>query len=497
MWWVAIRSPSVSTRPPAIEITITDSTVSGDVVAGDKIVNVVLHEDQLVSKEAVANALGAQGIAAGAADDLIQDILNNPDFLARFDAKRQEYERTRVEQQLQQMVRDYERSGASSTMLDDLLASIDKARRMEDWVTFSTAGVAYLSLTFSDLSRQANAQKLATELVAVGQRDTAFRRNIPVARICLSRHVFFQYTQAALELSTLLKLYQQRSIQLPLVNLLAERKNVLGLLALSDAYAMEAINVALELGQADVLIYVLFGVASIQEHVHFHFRYSMQRDAAELADRVRRTYQLLENLISQYGTPSDAATMQSDVANFCLQTTEFELAEMLALRAAQELAKLGDANGATRAFKIVDQAKSRKPVFIPPRDEDVQALPLEQIVAAMKEFSDRLMQMSGIDPTQSPLREEIEAAWLDFNPNTVLRHCEHVKLGCVTSALGEAVGIPTMGEKLLTCHKVNRTMKGPRLPRLFELFQEGLQCSSCSHRAPRPAEWNWSPFRKD
>lgn len=481
-------------RRPAIEITIENSVVQGDVVAGDKTVNVHLHEDRLTSVAEVTAALLEQGLKESAVDHLIQEILKKPDLRARFDAAKKKFDAAQIEKLLGDTIREYERSGSSPEMIETLWSTVERSRREEDWSSLSKAGTAFLTLTHNNIPEaQKRGITLAEELVAVGRKNTDFQRNIPIARGYQARYLYLEYTNAVLELRTALAMREHLPIKLPLINLVVEHKKALGYLTLSDEYARQALDVAFDLAQPDLVIYTLFNIISIQEHAHFHHRYSLGADARDLAERVFRSYRVLEQMIDAFATDSERGLLYSNMANFWLQTEDFEKAEHLALAAAKKLAAVGDAHGASRAMDVAGRARSRELVFRPPPpDLDLEALPLEKVEAALRETSARLIRLHGMDPDEPRLQEVVETAWKDFNPERVLRHCVFLVADCEPSPLANTVGIPTLGQKRLTCEKLGRTVQGATLDGTFEFFKTRLGCDICPHHTPRPPEWKWS-----
>lgn len=485
-------------KPPAIEITIERSTVHGDVVAGDKTtVHVHLHPDQLSSAKAIERALAEQETSAGDADRLIRRLLDDSDLLARFDEARKTRNVKDVERELDEVVKEYERLGGSTLLIERLLSAVDASRKLRDWTSFARAASAYLAITYNAPERAEVGMALSDELVSVSLQDSAMIDYVPIARICQARLLYLQYTVAALEIRTALGIRSALPLHAPLLNLLDEHKEALGYLRLADEYAREALDIAFDRARPGVVIFVLFGFVALQEHAHFHQRYSMERDAHELVERVRRGYQILEQMIDRFGSVGDKAILHSNLANFWRQTCEYQKAEVLATAAARTLSTLGDANGARRALDVAQLAREQTPVARRPTDADIAALTTEQIEAMMREASARLLKLHGIDDSEPGLREALELAWTDFNPERVLRCCDQIEISNETSDLGKLVAVPTLGMKRIACAKFHRRIESPSLDRGFETFKTALGCEACPYRARRSADWRWGWIESD
>jgi hypothetical protein len=60
-----------------------------------------------------------------------------------------------------------------------------------------------------------------------------------------------------------------------------------------------------------------------------------------------------------------------------------------------------------------------------------------------------------------------------------------------TSALGEAIGVPTIGSKRISCVKFGYGLEGFDLDDTSTSFKH-VHCDSCQDRKPRSSSWKWS-----
>lgn len=477
----------------SIEIVINQSAIGGDVVAGDKI-DVHLHPENLKSSDSVLEALSQQGLTATDSDNLIKQLLANPEFVARFDARRREHESSEVDIWLKDTLKEIDRIGVSSDMVSKLRDFVDRSRKNEDWITFSKAGTFLLQLYDADIEAASIGIPLADELVKLAQDNKNLTRNIPVARIYQARHLFFEYSDHVLKLQTALAARESLPVKFPLINFLAENKQILGYYSLADKYAREALDQIFSVGDAELAIHTLFGLAGLQEHAHFVYKYILKKDSTEIRERIFRIYELLQKITQTYGSQKDKISLDYNVAHFWHQIGDFEKAESLALSAAQAFAKIGAAQSAAKAIELSTAARKHESLVAPPPQVDIESLTTEQLISMTKEISSRLMKLQGFDyENDLRLKSLIDEAWKDQNPDRVLRYCEHISVACNTSPLGKSIMLPTLGPKKLLCRKFQRAVETQSLDRAFTFFKQQLGCESCKERLPRPADWNWSP----
>lgn len=479
---------------PAVEIKIEHSSVGGDVVAGDKTtVHVHLHQDQLTSNEAIYKALVRQGHEPAAGDLLIQAMLSDPKLEERFEAARLARDRNQVDELIDATIRDHQRTGASPDMIANLWAAIRKAKKAEDWLSFSKSGTMLLTLMQNRPNAGAEVMQLADDLVDVGRKDKQFARNIAVGRIFQAAYLYQRHFEAVLDLRTALSASARMTVKVPVAPFLSELKSALEYSALSDLYAKQALDVAFECGDTSVGIYVLFAFVTLQNQHYFLYHGMLGEDGHELGERILRTTRILEKLIEKFGTKSDLAIMYSNTAAFWLQTGEYEKAESLANLAAKQLAALGDANAASRALSVAESARNREPALRPPPTEaDIANAPIEDFVGAMRSAVAVMSKLHGIDMTDPKIRDAVESAITDFPPDRVLRYCQHINVDCAPSALGLTLAVPSLGLKTIACEKFKKRVQGTDLDRTFSAFKQSLGCEQCEHRSPRPADWKWS-----
>lgn len=478
--------------PPKVQITITDSVVGGDVVAGNKTAVVVVSPELLKSPGAVQAALLKEGFGANAAEVLIDLLLSDPEWEKQLDEARRTRDRARLEEMLEATYREYERTGASEDMLSNLWKGVGTARGAEEWLSFSKCGVALLSIQFNNNNAGEEYDRLAAELVEVARKDPKLADNVPIARVYQAIYAYTQYGKTMMDLRATLQVAVASPAQVPLVNLLPELKKAFALAALSNEYEREALDLASKSGDPSALIFVLFGVSTLQSSKRWFEHLYLGKDGHSLGDRFLRTTQVLEKVIKAFGSETNLAILHSNVAAYWLQTGEFEKAEVLALAAAEKLTALGDAHSAKRALSILMSARKREPALRRPSEEDLDAAPVEEIMAAMRDGVATMAKMRGIDLTDPTVAANVEMGFHDFTPERVLRYCEHIAVGYHSSPLGDALGLPAIGAKSLACEKFRKQVRASDLDTGLSGLKERLGCEQCQHRSPRPDDWKFT-----
>lgn len=482
---------------PPISISIVDSVVGGDVVAGDKVVNVHIHADKLTSEAAVVAELVRHGNEAASADDLVQRLLKNSLFLQKFDAARSAEQDKEVDEQVARALAEYERIGPSPETLKALNAMASDRRNRGQFVAYAKIATLILQFYDRDLANLQTGLRLAEELVAVLREHPDVKRYVALVRAYQAKHLFFKYTDGFLRLRTALAVHAQLGSTLPLSGLVEKQRGILGNRHLADAYMREAIDTAVESGDAALTIAVLFEAEHVQEHGYFLERHLLRRDGSEQADRVFRLLKFLEEMAGKFGDAKEVALVRLNAAHFHLQREEFEAARTLAISTAREFTRLGQAYYASKALDVADAAERKEPPVPPPPsgsgEDTLRAMSGEQFEETMREVSARMLELAGISLAEDKeLKILIERAWRDLNPERVMRSCEHLVLRSTTSPLGRKIALATLGTKSVACAKYGGEIEGVDLDGAFALFKS-LYCNACAGRSPRPPNWKWSP----
>lgn len=77
----------------------------------------------------------------------------------------------------------------------------------------------------------------------------------------------------------------------------------------------------------------------------------------------------------------------------------------------------------------------------------------------------------------------------DADPSETLKKCEHLRVGYYgTSMMGRALGLPTLGTKLLWCTEKKRGLIGVVLKGCYNAFEQEI-CKDCDCCCPRDEDW--------
>jgi hypothetical protein len=481
----------------SIEINIQDSEVHGDVVAGNKVVNVHIHEERLTSEAAILAELAQHGLEATGVDELVQKLLKNELFRQKFDAAQNAQQEKQVDEQVAKALTEYERTGPNEQTLLALDEFAKEARKRGQYMTYVKVATLILQFYDRDLANMEKGLRLAEDLVDILRDHPEVKRYVALVRAYQAKHLFFKYTDGVLRLRTALQAHAALPEKLPLAGLVAKQKDILGNRHLADQCMREAIDVSVESGDASLAIAVLFAAESIQEHAYFFERHALRQDAVVQAERVFRLLKLLEELVGKFGDAKEAELVRLSTAHFYLLREEFEQAASLGMATAQALSRLGQSYHASKALDIAVSAQQKVPPVPPPPslsgEELLRSMSGAQFEETVRDVSTRLLEVSGINLARDKeLRDLIESAWKDINPERVMRWCEHLALSSSTSPLGQRIALPTLGMKNVRCAKYGGEIEGADLDGAFSLFKQ-LYCSSCVGRSPRPNDWKWSP----
>lgn len=116
---------------------------------------------------------------------------------------------------------------------------------------------------------------------------------------------------------------------------------------------------------------------------------------------------------------------------------------------------------------------------------------IEEINVTMyQEMFKDLIKYQGIDVNAKDKTSKlIKIALNDIDPSGYFKYCQFLHISYLnTSSLGECIGLPSMGLKLIWCKYCKNIISGFSLKNTFESFQV-INCKNCSNHLPRKKDW--------
>jgi hypothetical protein len=475
---------------PKIEVVIKHSTIHGDVVAGDNYktteVHVHVHKDKLHSETAVLSALAEQGRDIKNADEFLKEIVKNPDLWKKLLETRSQFEEEQVDQTINEMIKRFQATGPTPQAIKKLQTLFDECWKKEQWSSVIKIGDALLNATYNNFEHIDLVNRTAEKLYECASKHKNLNWAVPLARAYQAGNCFIIYARRIYDLKATLEINKKLSVQLPLVNLLSENVEALGYYKLTDIYIGEAVEKAFSCGHAETITHVLFCLSYIQYNAYFLVHHLLGQDAAEIRERVFRVNQILIEAAEKFGLQHDKAVAESNVASFFNMLGDYDKAEKLSYSAAQRLTELGFSYEANRALRINKSARNREKAVKPIDENQVLELSGEQLVKMFCVMSDDQMRLKGIDLNQvTELKEAIEGARRDLNPERVMKYCKNINLRFEPSPLAAGIGLPSLGLKTIKCKHFKKEIGAVDLDRAFDSFKTSLGCETCTHRTPR------------
>lgn len=480
---------------PAIVITIQNSSVGGDVIAGNKTVNVHLHSDQIQSTEAALNALAELGLDAKLSEEVLERIVANPDVWKRLDDNRAKFEIKETDLALREAISEYERIGPNEQTISRLQSLLERSQQRGQGSSFVQIGALLLQIFFNKIDYFDTGIPISEKIIEYANKDRSLQVYVPVARSFQAAQYFLRYFRRIHDLNSTLEYYRIESAKFPPINFFNENKEALGYLKLADAYLSEALDLAYKVASKEIMIIVLNMFGFIALNNFYLHTVILERDPAAMREHVFRIYQTIWSGNEKFGSAADKATTEMNVAHYYNLLGDHTNAETLAIRAAKELAAHGRAHEASKALKIVELARLReRPKRIPDDFKMPDILGGELIEKMIKDISASLINIQGFNLEKDPkLKAAIEIAYRDINPERVMKFCKKIVIDYKPSPIGQSIHLHSLGINLIACSHFERGRESSTgLDDNFISFKAGLNCQTCQYREPRPASWHWS-----
>ena len=250
--------------------------------------------------------------------------------------------------------------------------------------------------------------------------------------------------------------------------------------------AMQAGVHAFKSGNVGVLGIVMMQIGFALGVAAFQYK-AFQIDTKSYADSAESLLESAREIFTELGDENLLAYAENNLAIYWWSMSDKGKAEAHA-RAAHELArKTKNKFIEARTAETLEQLERGN---LPPTE-----IKQEEYTPELQERFLRFVAKDlGFDIDTPKDRQDIAVSIgiKDLNPERVLKYCHYMAVDqLTTSFLGQMTGIPTIGQKRLSCVKYGYAMEGFDLDYVFDGFKKEF-CERCPSRKPRDASWKWS-----
>lgn len=468
-----------------IEVTFTNEASESEKEG----LRVKIHRDMLNSEAAILAALAIGGTDVRNADNLIKRIVQNPELWKRLEQSRANFEEEQVDSTISETVDRFQRTGPTAEAIKELDTLFEQCWKKEQWASVVKIGNLLLSSTYNQFPYLELVKRVAEKMYICSSGHENFKWAVPLARAYQASNNYLIYARRVYELKADLDVYRLAPVKAPLFNLFRENEEALGFFKLADLYIGEAVQLAFNLGHKETIINVLFNLAFIQYNCFFLVQHLLGQDASEVRDRLFRVNGVLVQLAEKFDLPRDKAIAESNMASVFNMLGEYEKAELISMNAARKLTELGFSFDASRAFRINESARRREKPTPTLSEIKMPEFTAEQVVNMIRTTSSNQLRLQGLSLEQKPdIKEAIEGAYKDLNPERVMQYCKHIDVRYQTSPLGMSILLPSLGIKLIRCEHFRKGVGAVDLDHGFKSFQERLGCERCTFRSHR-SDW--------